>query len=83
MKYEENSLFYRPNKRTGELEEITITNILYRLNKRVSNKNAFTKEELDDMVSKEELISEKDIGTLKNRDIKMLEEKYGIKLKEV
>lgn len=83
MNYKENSLFYKPNKKTGELEEVIITDVLYRLNKRIVNKNAFTKEELDDMISREELIPEKDIDTLKNRDIRLLEEKYGINLKEV
>lgn len=81
MKYKKGQKLYRNNKKTGEIEELEIIDILYVLNRSVKSKYNYNEEELDSLVKDETLLD--NIDNAKLQAIKRIEEQFGIKLKEV
>lgn len=81
MKYKKGQKLYRNNKKTGEIEELEIIDILYVLNRPVKSKYNYNEEELDSLVKDETLLD--NIDNAKLQAIKRIEEQFGIKLKEV
>lgn len=81
MKYKKGQILYKTNLRTNEVESIKIIDIYYGLSKHIGNKSNFTEEELDYLIDGGTLSD--DINIVKAKAIKDLEEKFGIKLKEI
>lgn len=81
MKYKKGQKLYRNNKKTGEIEELEIIDILYVLNRSVKSKYNYNEEELDSLIKDETLLD--NIDNAKLQAIKRIEEQFGIKLKEV
>lgn len=79
--YKVGDRFYSRNKRTGETRVVTITEMKYKFDFFVGNKNNYTEDEIREML--EEGILCTDYNAIKRDEIRKLEEKYGIKLKEV
>ena len=81
MKYKKGQVLYKTNLRTNEVESIKIVDIYYGLSKHVGSKSNFTEEELDYLIAGGTLSD--DVEIVKAKAIKDLEDKFGIKLKEV
>lgn len=81
MKYKVGQKLFKPNKRTGEIDEITITEILYSTSGRINNKCLFTEDDLDELEENGTISLDKDI--VKRNAIEKVEKQFGIKLKEV
>lgn len=79
--YKPGDKFYYTNKRTGEVTQVAITELRYKLSSRVLNKNYLLGSEIDSLIETGEL--SKDSETLKRAKIAKLEKELGIKLKEV
>lgn len=73
--------YYRFNKKTKELEEYKIIGVKYVFDKKIGSKNTFTEDEIDWKIKDGELSD--DFNSVKLKEIKKLEEQFGIKLKEV
>lgn len=73
--------FYRENKKTKEIDELTIIDVQYIFNKKIGSRNNYTESEINDLI-KDNIITD-DVNILKNEAIKKIEEQFGIKLKEV
>lgn len=81
MKYQVGQKLYRNNKKSGELEELEIIDILYVLSRSVKSKYNHNEEELNSLIKDEVLLD--NIDNAKLQAIKRIEEQFGIKLKEV
>ena len=81
MKYKKGDVLYKYNKKTKDLEAAEVIGINYVLSKRIGSRCAFSEEELDRYIGDGTLYT--DINNVKEMEIKRLEEKYNIKLKEV
>lgn len=81
MKYNKGQVLYKTNLKTNQVESIKIIDIYYGLSKHIGNKSNFTEEELDYLIESDTLSD--DIEIVKAKAIKDLEDKFGIKLKEV
>ena len=78
--YNIGDVFYK-RTRSGGLEKVEITDILYKFDKRVGSHNQLNCEQINTLVGEEKLyVSEEQA---KQTEIQKLEEKYGITLKEV
>lgn len=73
--------YYRYNKKIKVLEEYNIIGIKYVFDKKIGSRNTFTEEEIDWKIKDGELSD--DFNSVKMKEIKKLEELFGIKLKEV
>lgn len=79
--YKVGDKFYARNKRTGETRIVEITEVKYKFDYFVGNRNLYTEDDIQNMLSDGTLCT--DYNKIKLDEIKKLEEKYGIKLKEV
>lgn len=73
--------FYRENKKTKEIDELTIVDVQYMFNKKIGSRNNYTESEINNLI-KDNIITD-DVNILKNEAIKKIEEQFGIKLKEM
>ena len=73
--------FYRENKKTKEIDELTIIDVQYIFNKKIGSRNNYTESEINSLI-KDNIITD-DVNILKNEAIKKIEEQFGIKLKEI
>ena len=73
--------FYRENKKTKEIDELTIVDVQYIFNKKIGSRNNYTESEINNLI-KDNIITD-DVNILKNEAIKKIEEQFGIKLKEI
>lgn len=73
--------FYRENKKTKEIDELTIVDVQYIFNKKIGSRNNYTESEINNLI-KDNIITD-DVNILKNEAIKKIEEQFGIKLKEM
>ena len=73
--------FYRENKKTKEIDELTIVDVQYIFNKKIGSRNNYTESEINNLI-KDNTITD-DVNILKNEAIKKIEEQFGIKLKEI
>ena len=73
--------FYRENKKTKEIYELTIVDVQYIFNKKIGSRNNYTESEINNLI-KDNIITD-DVNILKNEAIKKIEEQFGIKLKEI
>ena len=73
--------FYRENKKTKEIDELTIVDVQYIFNKKIGSRNNYTESEINSLI-KDNIITD-DVNILKNEAIKKIEEQFGIKLKEI
>lgn len=73
--------YFRFNKKTNEIDKYSIVGVKYVFDRKINNKDAYYDIEIFDMVEREELIDDYEIA--KQKEIERLEEKFGIKLKEV
>lgn len=78
--YNIGDVFYK-RTRSGELEKVEITDILYKFDKRVGSHNQLNYEQINKLVDEETLYINEEQA--KQTEIQKLEEKYGITLKEV
>lgn len=81
MKYKKGDVLYKYNKKTKELEAAEIIGVNYVLDKRIGSRCAFSEEELNKYMNEGTLYT--DMENVKEMEIKRLEEKFNIKLKEV
>lgn len=73
--------FYRENKKTKEIEDLTIIGIQYIFNKKIGSRANYTEQEIQDLME-QGLITD-DENTLKQEAIRKIEEQFGIKLQEI
>ena len=73
--------FYRENKKTKEIDELTIVDVQYIFNKKIGSRNNYTESEINNLI-KDNTITD-DVNILKNEAIKKIEEQFNIKLKEI
>ena len=73
--------FYRENKKTKEIDELTIVDVQYIFNKKIGSRNNYTESEINNLI-KDNIITD-DVNILKYEAIKKIEEQFGIKLKEM
>lgn len=73
--------YFRFNKKTNEIDKYTIVAVKYVFDRKINNKDTYYDTEIFDMVEREELIDDYELA--KQKEIERLEEKFGIKLKEV
>jgi len=81
MKFKKGQILFRNNKKTGEIEQIEIVDVLYKLNKSVSSNYNHNEDSLNNLI-KQGVIYD-DIEKTKLEAIRKLEEQFNIKLKEV
>lgn len=81
MKYQVGQRLYRNNKKSGELEELEIVDILYVLSRSVKSKYNYNEKDLNQLIENKVILD--DIEGAKQEAIRQLEEQFGIKLKEV
>lgn len=81
MNYKKGQVLYRNNKKTHELEKITIVDVLYKLDRSVNSNYNHSAESLDSLIERG-VISD-DVNKTKLQAIRKVEEQFGIKLKEV
>lgn len=80
-KYKIGDKFYRLNKTTKNVEEISIIDVQYVFSKKVGSRQNYVGEEIDELIEKGTITDDKD--AIKNKAIADLEKKFGIKLKEI
>lgn len=81
MKYQKGQKLYKNNRKTGELDEITIIDVLYKFDKPVKSTYNYNEEALDSLINTGYLSDNVDL--VKLEAIKKIEQQFNIKLKEV
>lgn len=74
-------VYYRFNKKTKEIENLTIVDIQYVFDRKIGSRANFTKHEIEELISNETITDNSDV--LKRAAIEKIEKQFGIKLKEV
>lgn len=81
MELKKGTKFYRLNKKTNNIETISIIDEQYVFDRKIGSKSNFTREEIDDLV--EEGIIKEDVSDILEDAIKKIESQFKVKLKVV
>lgn len=81
MELKKGTKFYRLNKKTNDIETISIIDEQYVFDRKIGSKSNFTKEEIDDLVEKG--IIKEDVSDILEDAIKKIENQFKVKLKVV
>ena len=81
MELKKGTKFYRLNKKTNNIETISIIDEQYVFDRKIGSKSNFTREEIDDLI--EEGIIKEDVSDILEDAIKKIESQFKVKLKVV
>lgn len=81
MELKKGTKFYRLNKKTHNMETISIIDEQYVFDRKIGSKSNFTREEIDAMLDNGTI--RKDVDGVLNDAIKKLEHQFKVKLKVV
>lgn len=81
MELKKGTKFYRLNKKTNNIETISIIDEQYVFDRKIGSKSNFTREEIDDLI--EEGIIKEDVSDILEDAIKKIENQFKVKLKVV
>lgn len=81
MELKKGTKFYRLNKKTNNIETISIIDEQYVFDRKIGSKSNFTREEIDNLI--EEGIIKEDVSDILEDAIKKIESQFKVKLKVV
>lgn len=81
MELKKGTKFYRLNKKTNNIETLSIIDEQYVFDRKIGSKSNFTREEIDDLI--EEGIIKEDVSDILEDAIKKIESQFKVKLKVV